>query len=347
MSPSRNCRRPQQAGIALVPALSLLLGLCLQAGADVPATPNAQASKPAARQSVAPASDPAATQAQPARKVARRSSLAASAATTPLRKPRSTGQRRKNPGREILETTPTRQQLANLVAARQQRVGELLARAQLDYLEGRLFEPTGNNAAVRYKEVLELDPVQPEALARVQRIVDVIAAEGEHVALAGDAPRTLQYILLLRDLQPKNVALPGLEARYQAVLANPVVFSARQQDRYVRSAQTIDEAYDKLKNQPAGLQTIEQVVRRYDRAETFVRQAPGLPQLKDRIIVAFPAAVRAELADAEPRRALNIVLLARERGWFTPELEPLEAQAKRDIKAKWLIPGLPPRQPQP
>jgi len=348
MNPSRNVRCPPRPGISLVPMLSLLLGLYLQtglSGADVPVTstgqPTAQGKAPTAREA-------SPSKAQPVRKAAPGSTLAVSAAASAPRKQRRATQRKADsPSRTAVAEQIARQQATRQrdAAQRAQRIGELLASAQLDYLDGRLFEPADNNAAARYKEVLTLDPTQPEALARTQRIADILAVEAEHAALAGDAPLTLQYILLLRDLQPQHISLPGLEARYQAVLANPVVFSARQKDRYVRSAQAIDEAYDKLKSQPLSLLTIEQVVRRYDRAETFVTRAPGLPQLKDRIILAFPAAVRAELADAQPRRALNVVLLARERGWFTPELEPLEEQAKRDIKTKWLIPGPPPRQP--
>jgi hypothetical protein len=220
---------------------------------------------------------------------------------------------------------------------RAEKIRDLLARAQLDYSEGRVFEPTDNNAAARYKEVLTLDPTQPQALTATQRIADILATEAQNVALAGDAPRTLQYVLQIRALQPRHPSLQGLEARYQALLANPVVLSARQQDRYRGSAERIDDAYDVLKNQPASKLTMDRVISRYDRAKKLVGEAPGLPKLEDRIIIAFPAAVRAELAADEPRRAYNLVQTARKRGWATDELNGLEEQAKKDLRAKQLF----------
>ena len=224
---------------------------------------------------------------------------------------------------------------------RAQRIRDLLARAQLDYSEGRVFEPADNSAAALYQQVLTLDPKQPQALAGTRRIADILAAEAERAALAGDQPRTLQYILQIRALQPKHPSLQGLDARYQALLANPVVLSVRQKDRYNRSAQSIDEAYNALKNRPLGLVTLDEVIDEYDRAESLVAQAPGLPKLEDRIILAFPAATRAELANEEPRRALRLVQMARKRGWFTQELEPLEEQARNDIKAQFQYPESP------
>jgi hypothetical protein len=330
----------------IVPALSLLLALCLQplsSSADVAPAPNAQATQvstratppaPPVRQQVAPV--PATAENKPALKVAPRSTLAETAGTTAPRKQARPAKRKAEPSVRIRQAV---EQVADERAAqkRAEKIRDLLALAQLDYTEGRVFEPTDNNAAVRYKEVLALDPAQPQALAATQRIADILAEEAQHVALAGDAPRTLQYLLQIRALQPKHVSLQGLEARYQALLANPVLLSARQQDRYKRSAERIDDAYDVLKNQPAGMLAMDRVISRFDRAKKLVPEAPGLPKLEDRIIIAFPAAVRAELAADEPRRAFILVQTARKRGWLTEEMGALEEQVKKEIKAKQLF----------
>jgi hypothetical protein len=297
----------------IVPMLSLLLGLCLPPMSGLAQVgPTSKAAKP---------------------------TLAATVDTA--KQARSTKRKEAAPGmRRAVE------QVADQRASEQRarRISELLAQAQLDYSEGRVFEPTDNNAAVRYKEILTLDPTQQQALAATQRIANILAAEAERVALAGDQSRTLQYILQIRALQPNHISLAGLEARYQGLLANPVVLSGRQQDRYNRSAQNIADAYDKLKNQPLGLETMEQVVRRYDRAAGFVDRAPGLPKLEDRIILAFPAAVRAELTAKDPRGAYLVVQLARRRGWFSQEMEPLEQQAIKEIEA---LPSFPSKSRKP
>lgn len=301
----------------------------------VKATPITRASTATPpQQPVAPAT--AATRPQPAVSAAPKSTLAASAGATVPPKPVRPAKRKAQPNLRMRQAVA---QVADERAAekRAEKIRDLLARAQLDYSEGRVFEPTDNNAAARYKEVLTLDPAQPQALAATQRIADILATEAQNVALAGDAPRTLQYMLQIRALQPKHPSLQGLEARYQALLANPVVLSARQQDRYRGSAERIDDAYVVLRNQPASKLTMDRVISRYDRAKKLVSVAPGLPKLEDRIIIAFPAAVRAELAADEPRRAYSLVQTARKRGWLSDELTALEEQAKKDIRAKQLF----------
>ena len=328
MNPITNQRRLQRPGM---PILSLLLGLSLHftSNADVAPIPG--------QQPVAPAAGTTEQKARPAPKPAAKSTLARTAETSQTRKKTRPAKRTNEPARMRDAVEQVAQDRA--VEKRAQKLRDLLAAAQLDYSEGRLFEPVDTNAATRYKEVLMIDPSQADARIGLQRIADILAAEAEHVALAGDAPRMLQYILQIRDLQPQHPSLQGLDARYKALLANPVVLSARQKDRYSRSAQSIDAAYSVLKNRPAGLQSIDEVVDEYDRAARLVQQAPGLPKLKDRINVAFPAAVRAELANDEPRRALSVVQMARRRGWYTDELAPLEEQARNDIKAKGWIPS--------
>ena len=217
---------------------------------------------------------------------------------------------------------------------RAEKIRDLLAKAQRDYAEGRLIEPAVNNAAARYKEALALDPTQLEALAGAKRIVAIIAGEAEHAAAAGDLASTQRYIAVIRTLQPDDPALLELEARAQALMSSPVVLSARQQERYSRSAQSIERAHAALKDQPLDMQALDTAIDEYDRAATLVAQAPGLPMLKDRILVAFPAATRAELTADNSKRALKVVQMARARGWFNPELEMLEAEAKEASRAK-------------
>ena len=214
---------------------------------------------------------------------------------------------------------------------KEEQVKELLGRAQRDYAAGRLIEPAINNAADRYKEALALDPTNLEALAGAQRIADILAEETKHAAAAGDVTRTRLYIAQIRALQPDDPALLELEARLNALLSSPVVLSARQQERYDRSAQSIEKANQALQNQRLDMDAIDLAMEEYDRAANLVPQAPGLPMLKDRIIVAFPAATRLELASDNSKRALKVVQMARKRGWFSPELELLETRAKETL----------------
>jgi hypothetical protein len=218
-----------------------------------------------------------------------------------------------------------------LARLKAERIQELLVRARRNYADGRVIEPAADNAASLYNQVLALDPTQVEAVAGAKRIVGVLAEEVERAAVAGDKGRAEQYIAQIRTLQPADPSLLGLQARLQALNSSPVVLSSRQQDRYSRSAQSIDRARSYLDNQPLNIRTIDQVIDEYDRAAALVPLAPGLPLLKDRIIATFPEVTRAELANDKSKRALKVVQTARERGWFSPELEPLEAQAKAKL----------------
>jgi septum formation inhibitor-activating ATPase MinD len=248
-------------------------------------------------------------------------------------------QRAKNADRRKQAAAVAKQQAEQREAAereqrRDEKVRELLARAQRDYAAGRLIEPSINNAADRYREALALDPTNLEALAGAKRIVGILAEETQHAAAAGDVTTTRVYIARIRALQPDDPSLLELDARFNALMTSPVVLSERQQERYDRSAQGIEKAFQALRSESLDMQTITMAMDEYDRAARLVARAPGLPMLKDRIIVTFPAATRAELANDNSRRALKVVQMARERGWFSPELEFLEMRAKEALESK-------------
>ena len=253
----------------------------------------------------------------------------------PSQKGRSTSKQKRKP--ETLPQDPTAQpasQLADRLRERKQadEIRELLVRARRYYTDGHLLEPADANAAALYQRVLVLDPAQPEALAGAKRIAGVLSDEVEHAVAAGDKARAQQCLARLRALQPAAGSLTGLEARVQALDVSPVVLSARQQDRYSRSAQSIERANSYLDNQPLNLRTLDQAADEYARASALVTTAPGLPLLKERITVAFPEAARVELIHDKSKRALKLVQTARERGFASPDLDPLEARAKATMR---------------
>jgi hypothetical protein len=78
------------------------------------------------------------------------------------------------------------------------------------------------------------------------RITTVLAAEAERTAIAGDKGRTQQYIAHIRALRPADRSLVELDARLRALEASPVVLSDRQQQRYARTAEGIERAFEAL-----------------------------------------------------------------------------------------------------
>lgn len=322
-----------------VTALFLLLAFSLHPSLGNSGTDPAPAAKqPIATPANAPA-QPAGSRAQPAPKASK--SRLAMAADQSAPRPRGKTQRKLN-GDELQRTLAqiaTQREAEYLAGQKSDRIRELLDRAQRDYQEGRLIEPAKNNAAFRYNEVLALDPSQLEAISGARRIVAILVGEAEHAAIAGDRARAQQYIDQIKELQPQDPSLIELNARLQALSDSPVVLSSRQQFLYGLSSDSVDRGLDRLKNDPLNLRTIDRAIDDYDRAENWVSQAPGLPTLKDRIILSFPAATRAELARDNSLGALRVVELARERGWFVPELAALETQAKEEIQARKRAPS--------
>jgi len=354
-----------QLGRQAVSTLSLACCLALLAHGSQAVEPSAT---PVTRQSVAPAADSMVqrnSKAKPTAPATQRATVgdssrlnstrptlaqAAEASATAQQAPPLANQPRVKPKRKTAAKPPQVQLLpqadsqradsqradprqAELLARQTaDRVRELLLRARRSAAGGRLTEPSTENAAALYQEVLALDPMQTEALAGVERIVAVLTREVEFAAVAGDKARARAYVAQIRSLQPAAGALLELDARVQALEASPVSLSTRQQDRYSLSAQSIDRAKRYLDNQPLDLRTIDQALDEYDRAAALAPSAPGLPLLKERITVLFPEATRRELAGDNSKRALKLVETARQRGWSTAELDPLEAEAKATMR---------------
>jgi hypothetical protein len=208
--------------------------------------------------------------------------------------------------------------------AEQAQIAELLAKARSEYSQGFMVEPEGASAADRYRAILKLRPDHSEALAGLQRIGDVLAAEAAHAASTGNLNMTGRLIALLRSVQPKHPRMDGLLASLSQMQAEPISLTRRQQENLDRASRYIGKAHEFLAKKPMNLRMAEAATDQYDKATAATPLAPGLPFLKERIIAEYAAAVRTELADEEKKRAQKMIAIARERGWLSPELEQLE-----------------------
>lgn len=85
---------------------------------------------------------------------------------------------------------------------------DVLARAEAALADGRLTEPTEDNAFELYSSVLEMSPDHPAAVAGVQRIVEHYLA-GARRALAEDDPRRAAELLATaRGVMPDHYGVP-------------------------------------------------------------------------------------------------------------------------------------------
>lgn len=207
-----------------------------------------------------------------------------------------------------------------------EQIEKLLAQAKRDYALGFMVEPEGTSAADRYREILRMQPQNADALAGMQRIGDVLAAEATHAASTGNVNSTGRLIALLRSVQPKHPQMEPLLASLSQMETEPVSLTRRQQENLDRAARYITKAHEFLIRRPMNLRVADAATDQYDRATQATPLAPGLPFLKERIIAEYAVAVRTELAEKEKKRALKIISNARERGWLSAELEQLENQ---------------------
>lgn len=209
--------------------------------------------------------------------------------------------------------------------ADQARIAELLDKARAEYAQGFMVEPEGASAADRYRAILRLSPDQPEALAGLRRIGSVLADEAERAAVTGNVNLTGRLIALLRSVQPEHPKMEALLETLSQIQSEPPSLTQRQQDNLGRASRYITKAHEYLAKRPMNLRAAEGATDQYDRAASAMKDAPGLPFLKERIIAEYATAVRTELEDDSKRRAQKVIEIAREHGWLSAELRELEA----------------------
>jgi serine/threonine-protein kinase PpkA len=214
---------------------------------------------------------------------------------------------------------------ATQLQAQEAHIQELLSRAKLEYDAGALWQPAGASAADRYREILQLQPGRAEAVAGALRIANVLASEAESSEAAGDIYTSKLLVEQVQMLQPDHQKLGELRARLEQLVASPVSANLRDRARLERAAKYIARAEEALGHQPIDYRAATDAVKQYDNALSAAGSAPGMPSLQERLIAACAAAVRTELNNNDPKRALKLIKLAHKHNWASEDLDQLEA----------------------
>jgi hypothetical protein len=234
--------------------------------------------------------------------------------------------------RKATEAQVLAQHAAELKAAQLQaqeaQIRELLAAAKNEYAAGALWQPDGANAADRYRNILRMQPGRAEALAGAQRVANVLAAEAAQTESVGDIYAARRLIDQVESLQPDHPKLPELQAHLEQLQATAAAPDARDRARLERAAKYIARAVEDLGRTPLDFRAADDATDQYDRALSAAAMAPGLPSLKERLIVAYATAAQTELGNHEPKRALKLINTAHKRNWSSEELDQLEASLK-------------------
>jgi serine/threonine protein kinase len=252
------------------------------------------------------------------------------AGTAPLsRRKRLEEQRRQ---RKQDEAQMLAQHAAELHAAQMQaqetHVQELLLSAKSELASGALWHPAGANAADHYREVLRLQPTQPEALAGAQRVANVLAAEAAQSESVGDVYNTRLLLEQVQSLQPDHPKLADLQARLEQLQSAPTSPDTRDRERLDRAAKYMTRMEQDLGRNPLDYRAVDAATDDYDRALSAASMAPGLPSLRERLIDAYATAVRTEMDNHDPKHAQKLITTAHKRKWTSDELDQLETGLK-------------------
>jgi len=234
--------------------------------------------------------------------------------------------------RKATESQVLAQRAAELKTAQLQaqeaQIQELLTEAKSEYAAGALWQPDDANAADRYRNILRMQPGRAEALAGAQRVANVLAAEAAQTESVGDIFAARRLIDQVQSLQPDHPKLPELQARLAQLQAAPAGPDANDRLRLDKAAKYIARAVVDLDRTPLDFRAADDATDQYDRALSAAAMAPGLPSLKERLIVAYATAVQTELSNHESKRALKLINTAHKRKWSSEELDQLEASLK-------------------
>ena len=95
------------------------------------------------------------------------------------------------------------------------RFADLLARADRAFMEGRLAEPSQDNALDYYLTVLAVDPAHTTARDRVAMILDALFAEAEAGLLDNSLDSAAAALAAVRSADPQSSRLAFLNAQLE------------------------------------------------------------------------------------------------------------------------------------
>ena len=165
------------------------------------------------------------------------------------------------------------------LSAEEAEVARLLAAAEADLKARRLTSPVGNNAWEKYQEVLKLDSGNPEAVARMERVIESYMEFFGAAVEQEEFDKASGYLTRIRELHPDSPVLEAGERRLEALRAE----LERQR------AEAIQEHWSAF-DSAIQAEDLDEAARILARARDLNPEEPGLAVGKERL-----AASQAEL----------------------------------------------------
>ncbi|MDA0821501.1 MAG: hypothetical protein O3C28_03650 [Proteobacteria bacterium] len=113
-------------------------------------------------------------------------------------------------------------------AVQSDRIAEFLNEAATDVAEGRLLEPRGDNALVRYRAIQVLDPDNSEAAVGITVIAAILTEQFNEAVSAGNYTRASKRLREIRPLHTDDAEFNKLSKRLEDARKRTVVADTRQ-----------------------------------------------------------------------------------------------------------------------
>jgi hypothetical protein len=289
--------------------------------AAAPAGEDAPPGAVSAPDPVAPAPVPAPPPSSAKGNTAARTALASPPPPAPRGDKRLEEERR---ARQEKQEREIRARTAQLNAqTRASEIKDHLAAAARSLASGALWQPAGASAADHYREVLQLQKGQAEALSGARRLAGVLVQEAQRSEEAGDIYTSTLLIAQVRLLQPENPRLRDLQTTLQQMQAKPPELDAHAKELLHNAATFIARSHEAITRNPLDPKAAEDATEAYDGALAAAPNAPGLPSLKVQLIAVYPGAVRAALSRKDILEARKLIAAARRDGLTSGELNKI------------------------
>ncbi|MFT4583075.1 MAG: serine/threonine protein kinase [Gammaproteobacteria bacterium] len=115
-------------------------------------------------------------------------------------------------------------------AVQSDRIKEFLNEAATDFAEGRLLEPSGNNALVRYRAIQVLDPDNSEATRGIAAIAAILTEQFDEAVSVGNYAVASRRLREMKPLHPDLVEFNKLSARLEDTLKQTADANAQQSE---------------------------------------------------------------------------------------------------------------------
>ncbi len=232
--------------------------------------------------------------------------------------------------RKIAAEKARREAAARMEAQLEQQVQvqTLLGRAEDNLRAGRLAGSAEDSALKRYRQVLAINPQEPEALAGLNRVAELLLDEASKAVANHEYDTALASLDLAESIRSSNPRVA--QVRDEIALLRSVELpqltagEVEQTPDQKRAGRLIAQAQSNLNRKPLTLSRVKAAATLYERAVKYTPDSAAPAQLRSQITAAYQSLAETYMANDEPRKARDVIEQARQHDWLSADIPQLE-----------------------